>query len=116
MGNTRKTAPTAAPDRAGGAQTTIVAASFNGGVVLGADSRTSNGDYVANRVTDKLTQLTDRVRLRSAAALSRRAAPVCSPAWHAELLHWLGDAARARARRARRSTCAGRARRPTRKT
>ena len=43
-------------------QTTIVAACFNGGVVLGADSRTSNGNYVANRVTDKLTQLTDRVR------------------------------------------------------
>ena len=45
------------------AQTTIMAASFNGGVVLGADSRTSNGNYVANRVTDKLTQLTDRVRV-----------------------------------------------------
>ena len=29
--------------------------------MLGADSRTSNGNYVANRVTDKLTQLTDRV-------------------------------------------------------
>lgn len=41
--------------------TTIVAATYEGGVVLGADSRTSTGNYVANRVTDKLTQLTDRV-------------------------------------------------------
>ena len=32
-----------------------MAVSFNGGVVLGADSRTSTGSYVANRVTDKLT-------------------------------------------------------------
>lgn len=42
-------------------QTTIMAATFDGGVVLGADSRTSTGNYIANRVTDKLTQLTDRV-------------------------------------------------------
>jgi 20S proteasome subunit beta 1 len=40
-----------------------MAATFNGGVVLGADSRTSTGNYVANRVTDKLTQLTDKVLL-----------------------------------------------------
>ena len=45
-------------------QTTIMAATFDGGVVLGADSRTSTGNYVANRVTDKLTKLTDRVRLQ----------------------------------------------------
>ena len=44
-------------------QTTIMAATFDGGVVLGADSRTSTGNYVANRVTDKLTKLTDRVSL-----------------------------------------------------
>ena len=42
-------------------QTTIMAASFDGGVVLGADSRTSTGNYIANRVTDKLMQLTDKV-------------------------------------------------------
>lgn len=41
--------------------TTIMAASFDGGVVLGADSRTSTGSYVANRVTDKLTPLADRI-------------------------------------------------------
>ena len=46
-------------------QTTIMAVTFDGGVVLGADSRTSTGNYIANRVTDKLTQLTDNVRLIS---------------------------------------------------
>ena len=44
------------------AQTTIMAASFKGGVVLGADTRTSTGAYVANRVTNKLTQLAEKVR------------------------------------------------------
>ncbi len=38
-----------------------MAAAYDGGVVLGADSRTSTGNYVANRATDKLTQLTDKV-------------------------------------------------------
>lgn len=41
--------------------TTIMAATFDGGVILGADSRTSTGSYVANRVTDKLTALTDKI-------------------------------------------------------
>ena len=38
-----------------------MAASFKGGVVLGADTRTSTGAYVANRVTNKLTQLAEKV-------------------------------------------------------
>ncbi len=46
-------------------QTTIMAVTFDGGVVLGADSRTSTGNYIANRVTDKLTQLTDNVSIIS---------------------------------------------------
>ncbi|XP_050078459.1 proteasome subunit beta type-6 [Anopheles maculipalpis] len=41
--------------------TTIMAVEFEGGVVIGADSRTSTGTYVANRVTDKLTKLTDKI-------------------------------------------------------
>lgn len=41
--------------------TSIIAVEFNGGVVIGADSRTSAGSYVANRVSDKLTQVHDRV-------------------------------------------------------
>ena len=77
-------------------QTTIVAASFNGGVVLGADSRTSNGNYVANRVTDKLTQLTDRVRGSSLALLK------------ATLRHSAEERCR--------SMCADQARRQTRRT
>ncbi|GAB2286401.1 proteasome chaperone 1 [Dionaea muscipula] len=39
--------------------TTIIGVTYNGGVVLGADSRTSTGVYVANRASDKITQLTD---------------------------------------------------------
>ena len=38
-----------------------MAATFDQGVVLGADSRTSTGNYVANRVTDKITALTDKI-------------------------------------------------------
>lgn len=38
-----------------------MAATYNGGVVLGADSRTSTGSYIANRVTDKITPLAERI-------------------------------------------------------
>ncbi|RVD81055.1 uncharacterized protein DFL_008933 [Arthrobotrys flagrans] len=41
--------------------TSIMAIEFDGGVILGADSRTTTGAYIANRVTDKLTQITDSV-------------------------------------------------------
>jgi 20S proteasome subunit beta 1 len=34
-----------------------MAVQFEGGVILGADSRTTTGSYIANRVTDKLTPL-----------------------------------------------------------
>lgn len=42
-------------------QTTILAACYDGGVVLAADSRTSTGTYVANRASDKITCLTENV-------------------------------------------------------
>eukprot|EP00697_Spironema_sp_BW2_P011469 gnl/Spiro4/27160_TR13504_c0_g1_i1.p1 gnl/Spiro4/27160_TR13504_c0_g1~~gnl/Spiro4/27160_TR13504_c0_g1_i1.p1 ORF type:complete len:216 (-),score=50.05 gnl/Spiro4/27160_TR13504_c0_g1_i1:104-751(-) len=41
--------------------TSIMAVEFDGGVVVGADSRTSTGIYVANRFSDKLTPLSDRI-------------------------------------------------------
>jgi 20S proteasome subunit beta 1 len=41
--------------------TTIMAVQYKDGVVLGADSRTTTGAYVANRVTDKLTRVTDKI-------------------------------------------------------
>jgi len=41
--------------------TTIMAVPFDGGVILGADSRTSTGTYVAVRVSDKITQLHERI-------------------------------------------------------
>eukprot|EP01104_Vermistella_antarctica_P000616 TRINITY_DN10767_c0_g1_i1.p1 TRINITY_DN10767_c0_g1~~TRINITY_DN10767_c0_g1_i1.p1 ORF type:complete len:244 (-),score=44.84 TRINITY_DN10767_c0_g1_i1:76-807(-) len=41
--------------------TSILAVEFDGGVVMGADSRTSTGRYVANRVSDKVTSVHDRI-------------------------------------------------------
>jgi len=41
--------------------TTILAVTFDGGVVLGADSRTSTGSYVANRVADKIVPIHDYI-------------------------------------------------------
>lgn len=38
-----------------------MAINFKDGVTLGADSRTTTGAYIANRVTDKLTQVHDTI-------------------------------------------------------
>lgn len=38
-----------------------MAVEFDGGVVIGADSRTSSGTFVANRVSDKLTKISESV-------------------------------------------------------
>jgi len=54
--------------------TTILAAEYNGGVIIAADSRTSSGSYVANRVTDKLTPLAEGMFcLRSGSAADTQA-------------------------------------------
>ncbi|CAM9316131.1 unnamed protein product, partial [Discosporangium mesarthrocarpum] len=39
--------------------TTVMAVAYDGGVIMGADSRTSMGTYVSNRVADKITYLHD---------------------------------------------------------
>lgn len=41
--------------------TSIMAITYKDGVILGADSRTTTGAYIANRVTDKLTQVHDTI-------------------------------------------------------
>eukprot|EP01111_Echinosteliopsis_oligospora_P013128 TRINITY_DN462_c0_g1_i1.p1 TRINITY_DN462_c0_g1~~TRINITY_DN462_c0_g1_i1.p1 ORF type:complete len:214 (-),score=66.25 TRINITY_DN462_c0_g1_i1:89-730(-) len=41
--------------------TSIMAVEYNGGVVMGADSRTTTGSYIANRVTNKITPIHDRI-------------------------------------------------------
>jgi len=41
--------------------TSIMAVEFKDGVIIGADSRTTTGEYIANRVTDKLTKITDNI-------------------------------------------------------
>lgn len=38
-----------------------MAVEFDGGVIIGADSRTTTGAYIANRVTDKLTKIHDSI-------------------------------------------------------
>ena len=54
--------------------TTIVAVSYAGGVVLGADSRVSTGTYISNRASDKITPLCDNVYLlRSGSAADTQA-------------------------------------------
>ena len=91
-------------------QTTIMACQYKGGVVLGADSRTSTGTYVANRASDKITQVTDNVWMcRSARCVSvdvdratrRRRIPARTRA--ERVARELGRGARARAH-ARRAT------------
>ena len=41
--------------------TTILALPYEGGVLVCADSRTSTGTYVANRVSDKLVQISEQI-------------------------------------------------------
>lgn len=41
--------------------TTILALPYDGGVLVCADSRTSTGTYVANRVSDKLVQISEQI-------------------------------------------------------
>lgn len=41
--------------------TTVMAIEFDGGVIMGADSRTSTGDYVANRASRKISKVHDNV-------------------------------------------------------
>ena len=51
-----------------------MAVTYAGGVVLGADSRTSTGSYVANRATDKVTRIADSIFLcRSGSAADTQA-------------------------------------------
>ena len=50
-----------------------MAITFKDGVILGADSRTTTGAYIANRVTDKLTQVHDTIWCRSGSAADTQA-------------------------------------------
>lgn len=54
--------------------TTIMGAVFDGGVVLGADTRVSTGRYVANRASRKITCITEKIWLaRSGSAADTQA-------------------------------------------
>jgi len=63
-----------APEQAVQTGTTIMAVEFDGGVVLAADSRTSTGQYVANRSSRKVSKVHDRIFLcRSGSAADTQA-------------------------------------------
>merc|ERR1719335_490802 len=49
------------PEAAVKTGTTIMAVAYDGGVVLGADTRTSTGDYVANRASRKISKVHDKI-------------------------------------------------------
>jgi 20S proteasome subunit beta 1 len=54
--------------------TSIMAVVFQDGVVVGADSRTTTGAYIANRTSDKLTPIHDKIYCcRSGAAADTQA-------------------------------------------
>ena len=63
--------------------TTVVAVAYDGGVVVGADSRVSMGTYINNRASNKITPLTDNVwLLRSGSAADAQAvADYGEPYW-----------------------------------
>lgn len=79
------TAPESLVDMAVSTGTTIVAAAYRGGVVLGADSRVTTGIYVSNRVSDKITPLADSIYLcRSGSAADTQVG------WGASGCQWMG--------------------------
>merc|ERR1712039_548519 len=49
------------PEKGVSTGTTIMALTFDGGVVMAADTRTSTGDYVANRASRKISKVHDRI-------------------------------------------------------
>jgi len=56
------------------AGTSIMGVSFDGGVVVGADSRVSTGVYISNRCSDKLTPVDERIYVcRSGSAADTQA-------------------------------------------
>merc|ERR1740138_1823855 len=49
------------PEEAVKTGTTIMAVEYDGGIVMGADTRTSTGDYVANRASRKISKVHDKI-------------------------------------------------------
>merc|ERR1712039_1034591 len=50
-----------APEKGVSTGTTIMALKYDGGVVMAADTRTSTGDYVANRASRKISKVHDKI-------------------------------------------------------
>ncbi|XP_066591512.1 proteasome subunit beta type-6 [Prorops nasuta] len=65
--------------------TTIMAVEFDGGVVIGADSRSTTGAYVSNRYADKLTKVTDYIYCCRSGSAADTQAIADIVAYHLEL-------------------------------
>mmetsp|Transcript_6322 Transcript_6322/g.7039 ORF Transcript_6322/g.7039 Transcript_6322/m.7039 type:complete len:161 (-) Transcript_6322:209-691(-) len=62
------------PEQAVSTGTTLVVCEFDGGVVMCADTRTSTGQYVANRASRKISKVHDRIFIcRSGSAADTQA-------------------------------------------
>jgi 20S proteasome alpha/beta subunit len=67
-----------------------MAVEFNGGVVIGADSRTTTGSYIANRVTDKLTMIHDRIYCCRSGSAADTQAVADIVQYHAQMYRYVG--------------------------
>lgn len=66
--------------------TTIVACTYKGGVVLGADGRVSVGNYISNRASNKIASLAEHVfLLRSGSAPDAQIVSDTGPFWRSGL-------------------------------
>mmetsp|Transcript_77450 Transcript_77450/g.121945 ORF Transcript_77450/g.121945 Transcript_77450/m.121945 type:complete len:238 (+) Transcript_77450:56-769(+) len=73
------------PEQAVSTGTTLVVAEFDGGVIMCADTRTSTGQYVANRASRKISKVHDRIFVcRSGSAADTQALT-------SFVLHYLGQ-------------------------
>ncbi|XP_059485499.1 proteasome subunit beta type-6 [Neocloeon triangulifer] len=66
--------------------TSIMAVEYDGGVIIGADSRTTTGAYIANRVTDKLTRISDSIYCCRSGSAADTQAIADIVAYHLEFL------------------------------
>eukprot|EP00163_Fabomonas_tropica_P010532 TRINITY_DN2069_c0_g1_i3.p1 TRINITY_DN2069_c0_g1~~TRINITY_DN2069_c0_g1_i3.p1 ORF type:complete len:198 (+),score=59.82 TRINITY_DN2069_c0_g1_i3:148-741(+) len=62
-----------------------MAVAYDGGVVMGADSRTSTGTYIANRVSDKITPITDKIYCCRSGSAADTQAIVGYTKWYLEM-------------------------------
>ena len=68
-----------------------MAVEFDGGVIMAADSRVSSGNFIANRVTDKLVKITDNIYCSRSGSAADTQAVADIVASHMEILEYVKD-------------------------